>query len=240
MGDTTLQTAVREMPVYVAMPTRPPPWPGVVVLHDAFGMSEVLRRHADWLAGEGYLAAAPNLYRSGRRLSAARAVFRDAAAGSGPTFDDVEATRTWLASQPGCNGKIGAVGFCMGGGLALLLTSGHGISAVAVNYGRLPKDPEATLAAACPVVASYGAKDRSLHGAAARLAEVLAKKGVPHDVKEYPGANHCFLDDFAPGDVPRPVLALMKLMGVGYRREAAEDARRRILAFFETHLKAAA
>ncbi len=239
MADVRIESAGGELSAYVATPAGPPPWPGVVLLHDVFGMSEVLRHHADWLASEGYLAAAPNLFRSGGKISCIRAALRDTAAGRGPTFDDVEATRRWLVAQAGCSGRVGAIGFCLGGGFALLLAANHGFSVSCSNYGRLPKDAEAALEGACPIVGSYGGKDRGLRGAAARLEAILEAKGVPHDVKEYPGAGHSFLDDFTMGGVPKPLLVLMKLMGTGYQEAAAADARRRIVAFFDAQLKAA-
>jgi carboxymethylenebutenolidase len=237
MSDTEIKTPTRQMPAYLATPTGPPPWPGVVIVHDAFGMTEVLRRHADWLASEGFLTAAPLLYREGRKLACVCAAFRDLSAGHGPSFDDIESARAWLAAQPGCNGRIGVIGFCMGGGFALALAARHGFSASAPNYGLLPKNAEAALQGACPIVASYGRKDFGLMGAAAKLERILSNKGIPHDVKEYPGAGHSFLDDFAPADAPVLIRVMMKLMGQGYHEPSAVDARRRIVDFFGAHLR---
>lgn len=86
---------------------------------------------------------------------------------------------------------------------------------------------------ACPIVASYGAKDRWAKGAALELERVLSALRIDHDVKEYPEAGHFFLNNHES-----VLFKMLEILGIGYHYPSAKDARRRIVAFFNKHLKA--
>ncbi len=222
----------RGLHAYVATPSIPGPWPGIVALHEAWGLDDVLRRQAEHLASLGYLVVAPDLYSEGGGLRCVRQVFADIARREGRAFADVQAARRWLLGHIGSSGRVGVIGFCMGGAFALVLAD-RGFDAASVNYGKVPGDLD-VLRGACPIVASYGGRDVLLQGSAARLEGALAEFGVPHDVKEYPRAGHSFLGDAAT----TPMLArpLAKVVGMGPDPEAARDAWERIDAFFSKHL----
>jgi carboxymethylenebutenolidase len=120
------------------------------------------------------------------------------------------------------------------------------------TYGALPKNAEDVLGNACPMVASYGARDPSVADAPVRLRRILDGHGIDNDVKVYPGVRHSFMNNH-PGKLatfagaagkeaalPRvfTVVSLLSgpLIGMGFDEQATHDARARIAAFFDRHL----
>lgn len=232
MADVELQVEHGRLPAHLAEPESSGPWPGVVVIHEAFGLTEDIRAIADRLARSGYLALAPDFLAWGSRFRCLRSAFAQLQSGHGRTFDELDEARRWLAGQAGCTGRVGVIGFCLGGGFALL-SAGSGFDVAAVNYGQVPGDVERRLAGACPLVASFGAKDRSLRGGDERLRSALVALGVAHDVRTYPDAGHSFMNHHS-GVLER---ALGSAIGASYHDPSAQDAWTRILAFFDAHLR---
>jgi carboxymethylenebutenolidase len=93
------EVTVGSAPGYLAVPAGPGPWPGVVVIHEIFGLNADIRAHANRLAAEGYLALAPDVYAGKSWLRCIRGVFGQLRAGSGPAFDVLDAARGWLAAR---------------------------------------------------------------------------------------------------------------------------------------------
>lgn len=230
---TPLVLSSKTISHYLASPDGDGPWPAVVVLHEAFGLNADICRIADRFAANGYLALAPDLVGGGRIRCLARAFF-DLSRGEGPVVDLATEVVDWLTARQDCDsGRVGVVGFCMGGGFAFLLGLSGKVGAVAPSYAAPPKELE-RLAGSCPVVASYGARDRVFAKFAEPVRHRLEEAGVSHDVRLYADAGHSFMNKPEGHRIikllGRPLLAL------GYRPTEAEDAWRRILAFFARHL----
>jgi carboxymethylenebutenolidase len=161
MTEVKIRTSRGQMPAYLATPAGKGPWPGVVIIHDALGMSTDLCNQADWLASEGFLAVAPDLFHWGRRIRCLIATVSDMA----KPLSDLDAARAWLAGQEQCTGKVGVIGFCMGGDYALAMAPRKGVSASSVNYGGRVEDFKRALPGACPIIGSYGDKRQVAGGA---------------------------------------------------------------------------
>jgi carboxymethylenebutenolidase len=214
------------------------PHPGVVVLHESFGLNDDIRRIARRFADAGYAALTPDLYSHGSRIVCLSRVIVDMLRGGvAREVADIHAARDALAARPEVDAeRIAVAGFCQGGGFALIAGTRPGFRAAAVNYGVVPGD-RSQLDGLCPVVASYGRKDRIVgRHMAERLERHLTALGVPNDIKTYDAAGHSF---FSQVDGWQGWLARIPTpMAVGYDEATAEDGWQRMLAFFEEHVRA--
>jgi carboxymethylenebutenolidase len=228
-------TGEGELKGLLAVPDGKGPFPGVVMVHEVFGIEENMRAQAERLCSAGYIVLMPDLYSRGGMRRCLNATFRALSNGTGQAFDDCEAAKQVLIARADCTGSIGVIGFCMGGGFALQLAH-HGYGASAVNYGMMPKDLDSVLEGACPIIGSYGAKDKSVKNGAAIMEAALTAHNIPHDIKEYPDANHAFMN---PGPAGPKLLRPFMQKVVGFRPypEDAKDAWMRIEKFFGEHLR---
>jgi carboxymethylenebutenolidase len=207
---------------YIARPVGDGPFPGVVIIHEAFGLNENMQDIARRFADEGYFAFAVDLF-AGRNRAVCMARFIGGMLRGTPErfgIGDLKASLSVLAEQPSVDGeRVGAIGFCMGGGFAVAWAcTDDRLKAIAPFYGVNPR-PLSAVARSCPVVGSYPEKDFTARSGRKLDAE-LERQGVPRDVKVYEGARHSFFND----------------QGRSYDPGASEDAWRRTLAFFEEHL----
>lgn len=208
--------------------------PGVIVIHEIFGLNDDIRRIAARVAGLGYVALAPDLYDGpGLRAICIARTLLSLNRGAGPAFEDLAAARKFLAAQPGVDSsRIGVVGFCMGGGFALLYAVRAPMNVCATFYGDVPKTAD-RIRGVCPVLGSYGADDKMFAAQGKRLDNLLTENAVDHDLKIYDGAGHSFMSHHQ-GTLAK--LASYGPMRVGYNHDAAEDSWKRIDAFFAKHL----
>ncbi len=154
----------------------------------------------------------------------------------GRVIADLEAARTWLATRPEVDARrTGVVGFCMGGGFALLYATRAPLQVAGAFYGDVPKTVE-ELRGVCPVLGGFGGRDRIFAPQGARLERLLTELGVPHDVKTYFAAGHSFMNEHPPGVMA--TLGAWGPMAAGFDPEAEADSWRRLEAFFGEHLRA--
>ncbi len=210
---------------YRAQPAGPGPFPAVVIIHELWGLNDNIRDIARRFAAEGYVALAVDLF-AGRNRAICMfrfmgGMFTNSAGHQG--IRDLRAALDYLTQQPGVDARrVGAIGFCMGGGFAIAwATSDDRLKVIAPFYGANPRPMDA-VARSCPIVGSYPENDWTA-AQGRQLADTLDHFGVEHDVKVYPGAQHSFFND----------------TGRNFNAAASADAWQRTLAYFKQHLGAA-
>jgi carboxymethylenebutenolidase len=232
----TIKVDGQDMRVYVSVPSGSGPFPAVVVSQHGGGVDQFIRDMSDRLAGEGYAAAAPELYH--------RITDDMLADGSRPLqhlndpeiVADINATVDFLRNHSAIDGaRLGVTGFCMGGRATWLAAATNPYFKAAVPYyggnimvpwGKTDKTPfQLTGGINCPVLFHFGEVDQNpSQEDMAKFGAELTRLGKAHQFYTYPGADHAFMDHTSARHYP----------------EAAEASWPRTLDFFATHLKAAA
>jgi carboxymethylenebutenolidase len=209
---------------FLVLPDGNGPHPGVVVIHEAYGLNDNIKKITARLAASGYASLAVDLFAGRNRAVCMARFMAGMLRGSVDRFgvSDLKDALSHLTSLPEVDpDRVGAIGFCMGGSFAVAWAcTDDRLKAIAPYYAANPKPIEATRRM-CPVVGSYPEKDFT--ASAGRALEVeLTRNNIEHDIKIYPGARHSFFNE-----------------GRGsYEKQAADDSWRRVMSFFDTHLRA--
>ena len=219
MPDITVTHAGKSIPGYLAEPANPKG--GMIVIQEWWGLNDDIRGIADRYAAEGFLAFAPDLYHGtlatepdeARKL--AMSLERQIAA------EEIDAVIDWMKAERGI-GKVGCVGFCMGGGLTLAtaLRPTSNVDAAHVYYGGGMPDAAQLETIRVPVMGSYGSLDQGIPKEAVDgLRDALGRAGTPNDILLYEGAQHGFFN-----------------AGPAHNPDAAQHSWERSLEWFNQHV----
>ena len=216
----------KEIEGFLAMPfDHEGPFPGVIVIHEWWGLNDNIRSMARQLAAEGYAALAVDLYEgeSATDRAGASALMRKWMGQRKRLEDNLRQARGYLASAKN-SPKIGTIGWCFGGGwsLSTALLFPTEIDATVIYYGRLVTEPEALGPLRAPVLGFFGSEDKGIPVSSVRAFESALKKlDKPASIHVYEGADHAFANP----------------SGTRYDAPAAEDAWRKTRAFLREHLQ---
>ncbi len=218
-------------PGFYASP--PKPKAAIVVCHEIFGRAPEIERVCIRLAEAGYAALMPDLFGDrSKPLCIARALGQ-ISKGEGEFVDVVVSAADAVAAESGVErGRVGVIGFCLGGGFAL--ATGKVFKATSTNYGDLP--PTAVLKGIGPTIGCYGHLDRVYRNTGKELSKRLTVLEVEHEIHNF-NAGHAFLAD---GSHPVAESLTRFMINVDSARDAAarDEAWPKILAFFGARLVA--
>lgn len=237
----TFQSDGAAIRAYLARPKAPGTYPAVIVLHEAFGLVEHERDVARRFANAGFIALAPDIYsRAGAPKNASDMTEVRAKMFGLPDAQlvrDFEAAAAFVRAQPGASGKVGCVGFCVGGRWTLLFAGssdkldaaidcwGGFIARATPDAATTPERPTPVIDLApllhCPLYIVCGEEDQNPSPAdAAELGRRLEEAGKNFQIEIFKNAGHAFFADYRPS----------------YRETAAFDLWPKMVAFFHTHL----
>jgi len=201
------------------------PFPGIIVIHEWWGLNDWVKEQASKLADQGYAALAVDLYRGkvADNPEAAHELMRGVPADRAAR--DLHAAFAFLESQPNVRkDRIASIGWCMGGGYSLdVALAEPTLTAAVINYGHLATDPAAIGKIQAAILGNFGGQDKGIPPEdVKKFAAELRTQGKKGDIKIYPDAGHAFEN---PDNKS------------GYRAEDAADAWQRTVSFLSDNLK---
>jgi carboxymethylenebutenolidase len=217
-GDETVQGIVYT-------PAGKGPFPGLIVIHEWWGLNDWVKDQASKLADQGYVALAVDLYRGKVATTPDEAHQIMRGVPEDRAKRDLHAAFEFLASQSNVKkDRIGAIGWCMGGGYSLdVALQEPTLAADVINYGHLATDPDALKKINAPILGLFGAQDKGIPPEDVRkFGETLDHMGKKIEIKIYDDAGHAFEN---PNNKD------------GYRPADAADAWRRTVEFLAANLK---
>jgi len=196
----TIKTVDGEFDAYVARPDGAGPWPGVVVIQEIFGINFVVREACDWLAGQGFLAVAPDLFwriQPGIEITDRTQAEWDQAFDYFNRFDvdagvrDIQATIDKVRADHACTGKVGTVGYCLGGHLAFLTATRTDTDAAVGYYGvNLPARLNEPVNH--PLTLHVAGEDQFVPKEAQAQIHAALDDNPLVSLHDYPGRDHAF------------------------------------------------
>ncbi len=199
--------------------------PAIVVIQEWWGLNDWVKQQAEELASQGYETLAVDLYRG--KVATTRDEAHELMSGLPVqrAMRDLRGAVAYLKSQPNVDAsKIGAIGWCMGGGYAAQLAVDEPtLVADVVNYGQLPDSDAEVKAIKAKMLGNFGGKDQGIPPEAVhKFEQQMQTNGNPADFKIYPDAGHGFQNPVNKN---------------GYNPQATADAKKRIMDFFAKTLK---
>jgi len=210
---------------YLVLPEGHGKHPAIIVIHEWWGLNDWVKEQASHYAEQGYVALAVDLYRGQVATTPDEAHILMRGLPDDRGLRDLQAAFTYLSSRSDVEkNKVGVIGWCMGGGWSIKLAENEPkLAAFVVNYGPLPTDPSIIAKINAPMLGNFGADDKGIPPTAVHAFEDAMKaNGKTADIKVYDGAGHAFQN---PNNKE------------GYRKDATEDADKRIDDFFHKELK---
>jgi carboxymethylenebutenolidase len=221
----------RQVQAYVAYPEGEGPTPTIIVIHQNRGMSDWIQSVADRLAGEGYIAAAPDLLSGMAPGGGNTADFADSDAAREGIYAldpdqvtaDLDALADYLATHPRSDGTVSVSGFCWGGSETFRFATNRGdLVAAYVFYGTGPDDAEAIARIGAPVYGFYGGADNRVTSTVETSAALMEQAGKTYDPVTYADAGHGFMSRGESADEGDPNRVAMEEGWARWRALVAE------------------